>query len=124
MKKLLIAMLLLVPFVAITLSVSSAEDKGDEDEIYVRITTVESAKDSIDKVLELPVENSGNYLVPLKDIVIELSDWMIDVHQTLLRGRNTAYAHEGIIHAYELARRKNDNHSAARTQSRSRCLLQ
>ena len=29
MKKLLIAMLLLVPFAAITLSVSSAEDKGD-----------------------------------------------------------------------------------------------
>ncbi|MBU1086913.1 MAG: efflux RND transporter permease subunit, partial [Candidatus Omnitrophica bacterium] len=46
------------------------EFKGDEDEVYVRISTVENAKDSIDKVLELPVENASNYLVPLKDIVI------------------------------------------------------
>ena len=45
------------------------EFMGDDDEIYVRLTTVESAKDSINKVLEIPVENEGNYLVPLKDIV-------------------------------------------------------
>jgi len=45
------------------------------------------------------------------DIVIELADWMIDVHRTLSRTRNTAYAYEGIIHAYELARQSNDeNH--------------
>ncbi|MFH1797942.1 MAG: efflux RND transporter permease subunit [Candidatus Omnitrophota bacterium] len=42
---------------------------GDDDEVYVRLTTVESAKDSIDKVLEIPVENAGNYLVPIKDVV-------------------------------------------------------
>ena len=42
------------------------------------------------------------------DIVISLADWMIDVHRTLERTRNTAYAYEGIIHAYELARRKDD----------------
>jgi UDP-N-acetylmuramoyl-tripeptide--D-alanyl-D-alanine ligase len=35
--------------------------------------------------------------------VIELADWMIDVHRTLERTRNTAYAFEGIIHAYRLA---------------------
>ena len=42
------------------------------------------------------------------DIVIDLADWMIDVHKTLERTRNTAYAFEGIIHAYELAKRNND----------------
>jgi UDP-N-acetylmuramoyl-tripeptide--D-alanyl-D-alanine ligase len=40
--------------------------------------------------------------------VIELADWMIDTHHTLRRQRNTAYAYEGIIHAYELARRAGD----------------
>ena len=42
------------------------------------------------------------------DIVIDLADWMINIHQVLERTRNTAYAFEGIIHAYELARRNND----------------
>jgi len=41
---------------------------GDED-IRVRFTTVDSAKDDIEKVLDLPVENRGNYLVPLRNIV-------------------------------------------------------
>lgn len=35
---------------------------------------------------------------------IELAYWMIDVHRTLERGRNTAYAHEGMAVAWELAR--------------------
>ena len=35
---------------------------------------------------------------------IELADWMIDVHQTLRRAKNTAYAQEGLITAWELAR--------------------
>jgi UDP-N-acetylmuramoyl-tripeptide--D-alanyl-D-alanine ligase len=42
------------------------------------------------------------------DHVIELADWMIDVHRTLERPRNTAYAYEGIIHAYELAKLRGD----------------
>ncbi|RMG42169.1 MAG: hypothetical protein D6719_07020 [Candidatus Dadabacteria bacterium] len=37
--------------------------------------------------------------------VIELADWMIDVHRTLERRKNTAYAYEGIIHAYQLAKK-------------------
>jgi len=41
-------------------------------------------------------EKYGTYL-------LELADWMIDVHKTLWRTRNTAYAYEGIIHAYQLA---------------------
>jgi UDP-N-acetylmuramoyl-tripeptide--D-alanyl-D-alanine ligase len=37
------------------------------------------------------------------DYVLDLADWMIDVHKTLNRRRNTGYAYEGIIHAYQLA---------------------
>ena len=48
------------------------------------------------------------------DRVIELATWMIDTHRTLARNRNTAYAYEGIIHAYELARRKGDERNAAK----------
>jgi nitric oxide reductase large subunit len=40
--------------------------------------------------------------------IIDLSHWMIDVHRTLRRMRNTAYAYEGIIHAWETARLAND----------------
>ena len=42
------------------------------------------------------------------DYVIDLANWMIDVHKTLKRRRNTAYAYEGIIHAYQLAVQRND----------------
>ncbi len=42
--------------------------EGDE-EIDVRFTAEESAKDDIKKVLNVPVENQGNYLVPLIDII-------------------------------------------------------
>ena len=42
------------------------------------------------------------------DYVIDLANWMIDVHKTLKRRRNTAYAYEGIIHAYQLAIQRND----------------
>jgi UDP-N-acetylmuramoyl-tripeptide--D-alanyl-D-alanine ligase len=42
---------------------------------------------------------------------IELAHWMIDVHRTLSRPRNTAYAHEGLISAWELARRIGDGRS-------------
>ena len=42
------------------------------------------------------------------DYVIDLANWMIDVHKTLRRRLNTAYAYEGIIHAYQLAVQRND----------------
>jgi len=42
----------------------------DDEEIYVRLTTIEEAKNDINKVLELPVENSGQYLVPLREVII------------------------------------------------------
>ncbi|MFC1589917.1 efflux RND transporter permease subunit [Candidatus Omnitrophota bacterium] len=42
---------------------------GDDEEVYVRLTTIGGAKDHIDKVLSIPVENEAKYLVPLSDIV-------------------------------------------------------
>lgn len=42
------------------------------------------------------------------DWILELADWQIDVHKTLTRQRNTAYAYEGLIPAYDWARRRND----------------
>lgn len=41
-------------------------------------------------------------------IIIGLADWMIDIHQTLNRTKNTAYAYEGIIHAYIIAEQQLD----------------
>jgi UDP-N-acetylmuramoyl-tripeptide--D-alanyl-D-alanine ligase len=46
--------------------------------------------------------------------VLELSDWMIDVHRTLERTRNTAYAYEGIIHAFHLAQKLDQRVKAAK----------
>lgn len=42
--------------------------QGDE-EVDVRFTIVDEAKVDIEKILDIPVENTGNYLVPLRDIV-------------------------------------------------------
>ncbi len=44
--------------------------------------------------------------------IIDLSHWMIDVHRTLRRTKNTGYAYEGIIHAWETARLAKDLTSA------------
>jgi len=40
---------------------------------------------------------------------VDLAHWMIDVHRTLTRRKNTAYAHEGIATAYELAGKLGDD---------------
>ena len=45
---------------------------------------------------------------PYGQVVIELADWMIDVHKTLERTRNTAYAYEGIISAFAIAKQIGD----------------
>jgi len=39
------------------------------EKIDVRFTVLDSSKDNIEKILDIPVENSGRYLVPLRDIV-------------------------------------------------------
>ncbi len=41
--------------------------------------------------------------------VIELAHWMIDVHEVLVRRKNTGYAYEGITTAYELAKLTGDH---------------
>ena len=45
---------------------------------------------------------------PFDEWLMELAVWMIDTHRTLRRRRNTSYAYEGIIPAYETARAKGD----------------
>ncbi len=40
--------------------------------------------------------------------LLALADWMIDVHRTLSRKRNTGYAYEGIVPAYAIAARDGD----------------
>ncbi|MDA0196045.1 MAG: hypothetical protein O2887_16070 [Bacteroidetes bacterium] len=42
------------------------------------------------------------------DRTIELAYWMIDTHRTLIKPRNTAYAHEGMVSAWQLAKLTND----------------
>lgn len=44
-------------------------DASANEDIQARFTIIDSAKDDIEKVLNLPVENKGNYLVPLRDVV-------------------------------------------------------
>ena len=56
------------------------------------------------ELMTTDIKNNSEY----GDWVISLANWMIDVHKTTERTRNTAYAHEGIIHAYEIARLNND----------------
>ena len=46
------------------------------------------------------------------DVALFLAYWMIYHHQTLSRTRNTAYAHEGLVHAYLLAQQKKDEKAA------------
>ena len=66
---------------------------GDDDKIYVRLTTIESAKDDIEKVLQIPVENKGNYLVPLKDIVtVEEVEKPDSIERQDLKRVTTVYA--------------------------------
>jgi len=48
------------------------------------------------------------------DYVLQLADWQIDVHQTLTRQRNTGYAYEGLIPAFDWAHRRGDSARVAK----------
>ncbi|MBU0981185.1 hypothetical protein KKC94_00665 [Patescibacteria group bacterium] len=48
---------------------------------------------------------------------IELANWMIDVHRTLERTKNTSYAYEGIVLAYELANRMHEKSTEEKFKS-------
>ena len=52
--------------------------------------------------------------------LFDLADWMVDVHRTLSRTRNTGYAYEGLIPAYALARTRGDHARAERL----RCVIE
>ena len=45
------------------------EFSGDEEPVYVRLTVVPEAKGDISEIFDIPVENQGQYLVPLRDLV-------------------------------------------------------
>ncbi|MDP8225045.1 MAG: hypothetical protein P9L99_16920 [Candidatus Lernaella stagnicola] len=47
------------------------------------------------------------------DTVVALGWWMIYTHHTLRRTRNTAYAYEGLVHSYRLAKSQGDTVAAA-----------
>ena len=65
---------------------------GDED-IQVRLTTTEAAKSDIEKLLDLPVENRNNYLVPLRNVVsVEKVDSPITIQRRELKRTNLVFS--------------------------------
>jgi multidrug efflux pump subunit AcrB len=57
------------------------EFRGLDETIYTRLTIVPEAKDDIKKIFDIPIENRGQYLVPLKDLVdiekVEIPDSIV-----------------------------------------------
>ncbi|MFO0658840.1 MAG: hypothetical protein U0165_03255 [Polyangiaceae bacterium] len=49
---------------------------------------------------------------PFAAHVFDLADWVIDQHRILDRNRNTGYSVEGLMHAYDLAKKKGDTRAA------------
>ncbi|MDP8298850.1 MAG: efflux RND transporter permease subunit, partial [Candidatus Tantalella remota] len=45
------------------------EFRGPDETVYTRLTIVTEAKDDINKIFDIPIENRGQYLVPLRDLV-------------------------------------------------------
>jgi len=66
---------------------------GDEEPVYVRLTVIPEAKDDITKIFEIPVENEGQYLVPLKDLVtIEKKEGPDSIIREDMKRCTTVYA--------------------------------
>ncbi len=42
---------------------------NEDEEIYIRLLADTASRRSLDRVLQIPVENSSNYMVPLRDVV-------------------------------------------------------
>src|SRR5262245_45423920 len=53
-------------------------------------------------------------LASLAPTVVELGDWILDVHHVVDRPRNTGYAVEGLVHAYLAATKLGDHEHAAK----------
>jgi hypothetical protein len=56
-------------------------------------------------------------LASLAPTVVELGDWVLDVHHVVDRPRNTGYAVEGLVHAYLAATKLGDGEHAAKFRS-------
>ncbi len=66
---------------------------GDEEPVYVRLTVIPEAKDDITKIFEIPVENQGQYLVPLKDLVtVEKAEGPDSIIREDMKRCTTVYA--------------------------------
>ena len=48
-----------------------------------------------------------------RDTILYLAHWMIRTHRTLSRTRNTGYAYEGLLHAYQLAKAQGNEIAAS-----------
>jgi hypothetical protein len=68
---------------------------------------------------ELATTNGLAEATQYGDTVLRLADWMIDVHGTLWRLKNTGYAYEGIVVAYAVAMQRHDAARAAKL----RCVI-
>lgn len=57
------------------------------------------------------------------ETIIDMALWMIDVHKTLRRMKNTAYAQEGILHAYLVAQKTGNSKIMRKTEKVARKVL-
>lgn len=65
---------------------------GDE-EVFVRFTTKDDVKTDIEKVLDLPVENRQNYLVPLRNIIrAEETTSLVSIEREEMKRTSLVYA--------------------------------
>lgn len=55
------------------------------------------------------LQTSWSQIKNYSSVIIGLADWMIDIHETLERTKNTGYAYEGIIYAYDIAKTTDDS---------------
>jgi len=69
------------------------EIKGETETIRVRVTTPPDEKQGIEAILNMPVENRGNYLVPLKSIVsVEKTDTPAQIEREDFRRTTNVYS--------------------------------
>ena len=69
------------------------EFRGLDETVYARLTIVTEAKDDIEKIFSIPIENKGQYLVPLRDLVkVEKVDIPDSIIRDELKRSTTIYA--------------------------------
>ncbi|MFP4465684.1 MAG: efflux RND transporter permease subunit [Candidatus Goldiibacteriota bacterium] len=69
------------------------EIKGETEQIRVRVTTPPGEKAAIKEVMNMPVENRGNYLVPLKSVVtVKKGKTPAQIEREDFRRKTTVYS--------------------------------